>query len=89
MPRRPSPKVALTDLFYAMNKEAAGHDLGLTLQAGRSPRRLIALSSSDKFRLCGFADGSSFFDGLILDNATGIVDSPAATLQGLHQLRRR
>jgi hypothetical protein len=31
---------------------------------------------SDKFRLAVSADGSSFFDGLIVDNANGIVDQP-------------
>ena len=30
----------------------------------------------DRFRLAVSADGSSFFDGLSIDNATGIVDQP-------------
>jgi len=64
------------DLFYTMNKEAAGDDLGLTLQTGYVPKALVGLFGSDKFRLAVSADGSSFFDGLIVDNATGIVDQP-------------
>jgi hypothetical protein len=64
------------DLFYTMNKEAAGDDLGLTLQTGFSTRALLGLFGSDTFRLAVSADGSSFFDGLIIDNTNGIVDQP-------------
>ena len=64
------------DLFYTMNKEAAGDDLGLTLQTGFVTKALMGLFGSDRFRLAVSADGSSFFDGLIVDNATGIVDQP-------------
>ncbi|WP_420024189.1 DUF2793 domain-containing protein (plasmid) [Cereibacter azotoformans] len=64
------------DLFYTMNKEAAGDDLGLTLQTGFVTRALVGLFGSDHFRLAVSPDGSSFFDGLIVDNATGIVDQP-------------
>ena len=64
------------DLFYTMNKEAAGRDLGLTLQTAYVTKALMGLLGSDRFRLAVSADGSSFFDGLIVDNATGIVDQP-------------
>ena len=64
------------DLFYTMNKEAAGDDLGLTLQTGYVTKALLGLFGSDKFRLAVSQDGSAFFDGLIVDNATGIVDQP-------------
>lgn len=64
------------DLFYTMNKEAAGDDLGLTLQTGFVTKALVGLFGSDRFRLAVSADGSSFFDGLIVDNVTGIVDQP-------------
>ncbi len=64
------------DLFYTMNKEAAGDDLGLTLQTGYVTKALVGLFGSDKFRLAVSADGSTFFDGLIVDNASGIVDQP-------------
>jgi hypothetical protein len=64
------------DLFYTMSKEAAGDDLGLTLQTGFVTKALLGLFGSDRFRLAVSADGSTFFDGLIVDNATGIVDQP-------------
>ena len=64
------------DLFYTMNKEAAGDDLGLTLQTGFVTKALVGLFGSDRFRLAVSPDGSTFFDGLIVDNATGIVDQP-------------
>ena len=64
------------DLFYTMNKEAAGDDLGLTLQTGFVTKALVGLFGSDRFRLAVSADGSTFFDGLIVDNATGIVEQP-------------
>ena len=64
------------DLFYTMNREAAGDDLGLTLQTGFVTKALVGLFGSDKFRLAVSADGSTFFDGLSVDNATGIVDQP-------------
>jgi hypothetical protein len=64
------------DLFYTMNKEAAGDDLGLTLQTGFVTKALVGLFGSDSFRLAVSADGSTFFDGLSVDNATGIVDQP-------------
>jgi hypothetical protein len=34
------------------------------------------LFGSDKFRLAVSADGASFFEGLIVDNANGVVDQP-------------
>ena len=64
------------DLFYTMNKEAAGDDLGLTLQTAYVTKALLGLFGSDKFRLAVSADGSSFFDAFIVDNANGIVDQP-------------
>ncbi|MET4128008.1 DUF2793 domain-containing protein [Roseovarius sp. MBR-6] len=64
------------DLFYTMNKAAAGDDLGLMLQTSFSTRALLGLFGTDQFRLAVSADGSTFFDGLIVDNANGIVDQP-------------
>jgi hypothetical protein len=64
------------DLFYTMNKEAASDDLGLTLQTGYVTKALLGLFGSDRFRLAVSADGSTFFDGLSVDNTTGIVDHP-------------
>ena len=39
-------------------------------------KALVGLFGSDRFRLAVSADGSTFFDGLSVDNATGIVDQP-------------
>ncbi len=64
------------NLFYTMNKEAANDDVGLTLQTGFVTKALLGLFGSDKFRLAVSPDGSTFFDGLIVDNTTGIVDQP-------------
>ena len=64
------------DLFYTMNKEAAGDDLGLTLQTGFVTKARVGLFGSARFRLSVSADGSTFFDGLSVDNANGIVDQP-------------
>jgi len=64
------------DLFYTMNKEVAGDDLGLTLQTSFVTKALVGLFGSDRFRLSVSADGSTFFDGLSVDNANGIVDQP-------------
>ena len=64
------------DLFYTMNKETTADDLGLTLQSGFVTRALLGLFGSDRFRLAVSADGGAFFDALVADNATGIVDQP-------------
>jgi hypothetical protein len=64
------------DLFYTMNKEAAGGDLGLTLQTNFLTKALVGLFGSDSFRLAVSTDGSTFFDGLTIDNTNGIVDQP-------------
>lgn len=64
------------DLFYTMNKETAGDDLGLTLQTGFVTKALVGPFGSDRFRLAVSADGSTFFGGLSIDNAAGIVDQP-------------
>ena len=39
-------------------------------------KALVGLFGTDRFRLAVSADGSTFFDGLSVDNATGIVDQP-------------
>jgi hypothetical protein len=64
------------DLFVRLNKEAAGDDLGLTLQTNFVTKALVGLFGSNRVRLAVSADGSTFFDGLSVDNATGIVDQP-------------
>jgi hypothetical protein len=64
------------DLFYTMNEETAGDDLGLTLQTGFVTKALLGLFGSDNLRISVCADGTNFFDGLIIDGGTGVVDQP-------------
>jgi len=63
-------------LVFSAKLNAAGDDLGLTLRTGFITKALVGLFGSDSFRLAVSADGSTFFDGLIVDNANGIVDQP-------------
>jgi hypothetical protein len=65
------------DLFYTMNKEAAGDDLGLTLQTGFVTKALVGLFGSDSLRVAVSPDGSAFNDAIEIDEATGIVDLPS------------
>ena len=51
-------------------------DLGLTLQTNFVTKALVGHFGSDQFRLAVSTDGSTFFDGLIVDNANGIVNQP-------------
>lgn len=60
----------------ALLARAADRDLGLTLQTDYVTKALVGLFGSDRFRLAVSADGSTFFDGLSVDNANGIVDQP-------------
>ena len=63
-------------LVQSLNKQAAAHDLGFLFQTGLSTRALLGLFGSDQFRLSVSPDGSSFFDALRADPATGILDQP-------------
>ena len=63
-------------LAQSLNKEAPANDLGFLFQTGFSTRALMGLFGTDQFRLAVSPDGSTFFDGLSVDNATGIVDQP-------------
>lgn len=49
---------------------------GLAMQTGFTTKALLGLFGSDRFRLAVSSDGSIFFDGLSVDNVTGIVDLP-------------
>jgi len=63
-------------LEAAADALADGDDLGLTLQTNFVTKALVGLFGSDSFRLAVSADGSTFFDGLTVDNTNGIVDQP-------------
>ncbi|MCR4268272.1 DUF2793 domain-containing protein [Nitratireductor sp. ZSWI3] len=64
------------DLFYTMNKEAAGDDVGLLLQTGFVTKALMGLFGSDDWRLSVSADGSAFSDAIRVDGASGLVALP-------------
>jgi hypothetical protein len=64
------------DLFFTMNKAAAARDLGYVFQTNFITRALVGLFGSNRLRIAVSNDGSTFFDGLIVDNANGIVDQP-------------
>ncbi len=64
------------DLYYTMNKEAAGDDLGLTLQTGYVTKALLGLFGSDDFRLAVSDDGSTFLDAFSVDRLTGVIEQP-------------
>lgn len=63
-------------LMTTLNKEGAGDDLGLVLQSGFVTKALIGLFGTDRLRFAVSANGADFFDGFILDPATGIPDLP-------------
>ncbi len=52
----------------------ASQDLGLTLQTGFVTKALVGLFGSDRFWLAVSDDGSAFFDGLSVGNATGVIN---------------
>ena len=54
--------------------QPVGDDLGLTLQTGFVTKALVGLFGSDCFRLVVSANGGTFFDGLSVDKATGIIN---------------
>jgi hypothetical protein len=64
------------DLFFTLNKAAAARDLGYVFQTNFITRALVGLFGSNRFRIAVSDDGSAFYDGLLVDNATGIVDQP-------------
>jgi hypothetical protein len=64
------------DLFYTMNKEATGGDVGLLLQTDFVSKALFGLFGSDNLRVAVSSDGSAFNDAIEIDEQTGIVDLP-------------
>ena len=67
-----------------INKAAAGNDAALAFKTGFSARALFGLLGSDDFSVKVSPDGSSFFDALIADRASGRIRFPAGVaLTGL------
>ena len=64
------------DLTQTLNKETISDDAGFVLQTNFATRAVLGLFGSDNLRLSVTADGSSFKDGIVVDNTTGIVEQP-------------
>lgn len=64
------------DIVTTFNKETTSDDAGFVFQQDFATRALFGLFGSDDLRLATSADGSTFFDGLIVNGTTGIVDQP-------------
>jgi len=64
------------DLFYTMNKEAAGGDVGFLLQTDFVTKALLGLFGSNNLRLAVSADGSAFNDAFEVDHETGVLSQP-------------
>lgn len=64
------------DLIQTLNKETTGDDAGFILQTNFATRALFGLFGTDNLRVSVTPDGTTFRDGLIVNNSTGIVDQP-------------
>lgn len=64
------------DMMSTLNKEATGNDAGLVLQQDFQTRALFGLFGTNNLRLATSDDGTTFYDGLILNSGSGIVDQP-------------
>ena len=63
-------------LVSTLNKENSGNDAGFVFQQNFEARGLLGLFGSDSLRLATSPDGANFFDGIIVDSATGVVEQP-------------
>lgn len=61
------------DLLKTLNKETAVNDTGLVFQTDFETRAILGLFGNDNLRLSVSPDGSTFFDGLEIDTASGVV----------------
>ncbi|WP_048646071.1 DUF2793 domain-containing protein [Nitratireductor soli] len=64
------------DLFYTMNKEAPGGDVGFLMQSAFVTRALMGLFGTDDWRLSVSPDGSTFHDAISADGDSGRVLLP-------------
>ncbi|WP_439626145.1 DUF2793 domain-containing protein [Shinella sp.] len=63
-----------------INKANAGDTASLLFQTGWSGRAEMGLAGSDAFRVKVSADGSTFNDAMVVDQATGRVSFPAGAV---------
>lgn len=64
------------DVLSTLNKESSGDDAGFVFQQDFQTRAVMGLLGTDNLRFSTSPDGTTFYDGLIIDNATGSVDQP-------------
>lgn len=64
------------DLISTINKENLTDDAGIVFQTDFGTRAILGLFGNDNLKLAVSPDNSTFFDGLNVDNATGIVEQP-------------
>ncbi|MGB4827990.1 MAG: DUF2793 domain-containing protein, partial [Paracoccaceae bacterium] len=68
-----------------VNKAAAGNDAAFAFKTGFSARALIGLLGNDNFSFKVSPNGSTFFDAILVDRASGQVELPQPTvLPGLN-----
>ena len=63
-------------LIKTLNKETSADDVGFVFQQDFQTRALIGLFGNDNLRFSTSPDGTTFFDGLTIDVATGVVEQP-------------
>ncbi len=64
------------DIINTLNKESSAQNAGFIFQDNFQTRALLGLFGTNDLRLATSSDGTTFQDGLILDNASGIVSQP-------------
>ncbi len=67
------------DVRHVLNKSAQGNTASLVFQTGYSGRAEFGLAGTDDFSIKVSPDGSTFYDGLVIDAATGAVTLPNTT----------
>lgn len=60
-----------------LNKNASGDDASHNYQTNWSSRALVGLLGSDDYSIKASPDGSSFYDAMVVDNASGAVSFPS------------
>lgn len=63
-------------IISTLNKENTTDDLGFIFQQDFQTRGLLGLFGNDNLRLSTSPDGATFFDGISINVATGVVDQP-------------
>ena len=65
-----------------INKDAAGDNASVIFQTGYSGRAEFGLTGDDDFHMKVSPDGSTFYDGIIIDKDTGEVSFPNSSISG-------